>query len=65
MTRSEKMQKIVDEHQCAKVDGVMVDAFSASAYTKVYNALTSEKAKLKMNTSPLSVVMGIVWQCVS
>lgn len=33
------IRQIVAEHQYAKIDGIMVDAFSASAIVAVYDAL--------------------------
>ena len=36
------VRRIVAEGQYAKVDGVMVDLFSASAVVKVYDALNGE-----------------------
>lgn len=38
--RMVRLRKIVEEHQRARVEGVMVDAWSANAIVKVYDALT-------------------------
>jgi len=38
-------RKIVEEKQYAKIDGCMVDLFSASAVVQVYDALSPENQK--------------------
>lgn len=40
--RIHAIRRIVEEHQYAKVDGLMVDLFSASAIVAVYDALSPE-----------------------
>lgn len=51
MTGKEKIQKcreIVKEHQAEEIDGVLMDAFTASAVVQVYDALNDEnKEKLE------------------
>lgn len=51
MTGKEKLQKcrdIVAEHQAEDIDGVLMDAFTASAVVQVYDALNDEnKTKLE------------------
>ena len=42
MSKIESIQKIVDEKQCAKVEGYTLDLFSASAILNVYRALGEE-----------------------
>ena len=44
-TREERIgaiRQIVERHQYAKVDGTMIDLFSASAIVKIYNALNEQ-----------------------
>ena len=52
------MMKIVDQKQAAKIDGVMVDMFTASAVTQIYNKVNdANKAKLdKMKATQLANV---------
>jgi len=54
----EAMMKIVDQKQAAKIDGVMVDMFTASAVTQIYNKVNdTNKAKLdKMKATQLANV---------
>jgi len=45
MTGKEKIEKcreIVKEHQAMKIDGTLMDAFTASAVVQVYDALGDE-----------------------
>jgi len=53
LERIEACRKIVAEHQYAKIDGQIVDGFSASAIVQVYDAINDEN-KAKMET--LSIV---------
>ena len=47
------IRQIVAEKQYAKVDGVMVDLFSASAIVKVYDALSADnQAKYRAMNAP-------------
>lgn len=40
--RIDAIRQIVERHQYAKVDGIMVDGFSASAIIRVYDAISPE-----------------------
>jgi hypothetical protein len=42
LARIAAVRRIVEEHQYAKIDGQMVDAFSASAIVAIYDALSAE-----------------------
>ena len=47
------IRAIVDQKQYAKIDGCMIDLFSASAVVKVYDALNdANKAKYASLTAP-------------
>ena len=51
--RIEAIRRIVSESQYAKVDGVMVDLFSASAIIRVYDALNEvNQAKYSAMSAP-------------
>lgn len=56
--RVKAIRSIVDRKQYAKVDGTMVDLFSASAIVQVYDALSAEN-KVKYSALPAGR-MGIV-----
>jgi len=64
-TRIEKLRTIMEEgYYSVKVEGKGVDAFSASAYVGVYNALNEEnQAKLEAISFPEA--MGIVWKVIA
>jgi hypothetical protein len=51
------------EHGYAKIDGVMVDLFSASAMVKVYDALNDEN-KIKFAALPIVKMAKIAFQLV-
>jgi len=55
-----KIFKIVKDKQHAKIGGMLVDMFSASALVKIFDAVNdSNKEKLnKMNMKKLSYVLG-------
>lgn len=48
MNSIQVMDRIVKNHQAEKIDGVLVDMFTASAVMKVYNAV-NDNNKAKMN----------------
>ena len=55
-----KIFKIVNDKSYAKIGGILVDMFSASALVLIYNAVNdSNKEKLnKMNISKLAYVLN-------
>lgn len=61
--RIAKFREIVQHHQHAKVDGVGVDAFSASAVTQVYDALTAEN-KAKYAAFPAAKMVDVAWKLI-
>lgn len=56
-------RKIVKEHQRANVQGVMVDAYSASAAIQIYDALSPENQR-KMASLPVKKMLDVVWKLV-
>lgn len=47
-------RKIIEEHQYAKIDGQMIDGFSASAVIQVYDALNpGNQAKFSRFLAPV------------
>ena len=49
----EKMRKIVADKQAAKIDGVMVDMFTASAVTQIYDKVNdANKKKMEKLKAP-------------
>lgn len=60
-TRIDAMRKIVREHQAARVEGYLVDAFTASALVAVYDAL-SPKARRLFGKPPLPKLVEFCWK---
>jgi hypothetical protein len=63
MTRIEKLRKIVREHQHAKIEGYLVDGFTASGLVQVYDAL-SEENRAKFAALPLPQMVDVMWRLV-
>lgn len=63
-TRIEQLREIVTEQSCMKIDGVLVDLFSASAAVKVYDAL-NEKNRASFISLPLTKMMTVTWKLLS
>ena len=59
----EACRTIVREHQCAKVNEVLIDAFSASVITQIFDAL-SEKNRANLITRPIAQVAGICFKLI-
>lgn len=55
------MRRIVSNHQAEKINGVMVDAFTASAFVKVYDAVDARKQE-KLLSIPLGKAVEVVWK---
>lgn len=64
--RIEKCREIVAEHQAESIDGVLMDAFTASAVVQVYDALNDEnKARIeKVMGEDIVAATNIVWKVV-
>ncbi len=63
MTRIQEIREIVERHQAKEIDGVLVDAFSASAYIQVHDNL-EEVNQTKLNEFGIARAMVIVWQVI-
>lgn len=57
--------KYVLEHGVRKVNGVILDAYTASAVTQVYEALTKDETKEKFNKINFFVLVDKVWKLVA
>lgn len=57
------IRQIVTEHQYAKVDGVMVDGFSASAIIAVYDALNPAN-QAKFAALPIAKMASVAFKLV-
>jgi len=64
MSRIEKLQKIVAEKQYAKIDGVIVDAFTAQHILQCYEA-GNDKTKRIIETARIQDVGEIALRMVS
>ena len=54
------IRQIVAEHQYAKIDGLMVDAFSASAIVQTYDALNVEN-RIKYAKLPIGRMASVAF----
>lgn len=62
--REKTLRKIVAEHQATKIDGVLVDAFTASMLVQVLDNL-SEKNQKKFLGMPIAEMADLGWRLVS
>ncbi len=60
----EQVRKIVESRQCARVGGVLVDGFTASAIIQVYDRLNDEN-KAKLAALPIRKMADTVWKIAS
>lgn len=60
-SRIDILRKIVQDHQAAKVDGTMVDAFTASMLVKVHDALGPAN-QAKFQSLPLLKLIDFGWK---
>lgn len=58
MNRIEQLRKIVADHQCAKIDGVLVDTFTASVILACYEA-AAPNAKTIIETGSIEKVGAV------
>lgn len=63
-SRIDAMREILKGHQHNKIEGKMVDAFSASAYVKIYDAL-SQPNRDKIESLPIVKAMDVVWKLIN
>jgi hypothetical protein len=60
--RIEAIRRIVETGSYAKVDGVMIDLFTASAIVKVYDALKQNQLKAKYRDMSVAVMADIAFK---
>lgn len=60
-TRISKMRKIVAEHKAAKVEKLTIDAYTASLYVQVYDALNAAN-KAKLEAAPIFTAVILVYK---
>jgi len=65
-SRIEKLRAIVEHHQHAQVEGVRIDAVTASMLCTVYDALKTDAQRAKFNSRrwPLRVLVAFGWSVV-
>ena len=63
-TRYEVCKRIVENHTAEKVEGILVDAFTASALVAIYEALSPENQE-RFDTPPLPRLAELAWKSVS
>jgi len=54
---------ILAEHQCRKINGAMMDAYTASILVKVYDAL-NETNRAKFGALSLPVMVDVALDCI-
>lgn len=59
--RITRMRTIVENGQAVRMEGKLVDTFTASAYVKVAEAL-NETNRAKLEALPLSKAVALVWK---
>jgi hypothetical protein len=59
----ETLKTIVADHQCAKVEGVLVDATTANVVVQVFDAL-NETNKAKFAALPVAKMANLAWKFV-
>lgn len=64
MSREAQLRTIVSEHQCADIEGVLVDATTASMLCKVLDALNGAN-KAKFLSLPITRMADVGWELVS
>lgn len=60
----EQLKKIVDESAAAKIDGKLVDLYTASALLQVYDAVSPENLE-KLTSKPLDEQVSIAFRVIS
>ena len=61
LERIAAIRKIVEEHQYAKIDGVMVDGFTASGIIQLYDAISDDN-KAKYRNLHVARMADIMWK---
>jgi len=61
MSTMDKVRKIVQDKSAAKIDGVMVDLFTASAIVQIYDKV-NDANKAKMDNAKIATLANIAWK---
>jgi len=61
MSTMDKVRKIVQDKSAAKIDGVMVDLFTASAIVQIYDKV-NDANKAKMDNAKIAALANIAWK---
>jgi hypothetical protein len=61
--RIDRLRHIVEHRQAARVEGLLVDGFTASMLVQVHDAL-SDANKAKFLALPLRKMVSVGWKCV-
>lgn len=62
-TRIEKIRWVFENHQAARVDGVFLDATTASMLVKIHDAL-NEKNRVMFVALPMCKMVAVGWKLV-
>lgn len=60
----EQVKKVVEERQCARVSGVLVDGTTAAVIVQVHDALNDENKK-KFAALPIRRMAAVAWKMAS
>ncbi len=63
-TGLDQLEKIVGDHQCVEIDGVLVDAFTASLRVQGYHKL-NEANQVKFLSYPVDKMARVAWALVA
>jgi hypothetical protein len=62
-TRIEKLRQVVARHQASRIEGKLVDAFTAQMLVKVHDALKPED-QAKFMGMPFMKMVKVGWGCI-
>jgi len=60
-----KLREIIKNHQCDEIEGLIVDASSASVMVQVFDAIKKEENKIKFMNLSILKMNQIAWSFVS
>ena len=61
MTRIEKIRQVVSQHQCAKIEGVLMDATTAKLVSDIYSRLNPTNQD-KLSQMSMPEMIDICWR---
>jgi len=59
------LKKIVEEKQCASINGIIIDLYTASAILKVYSKLTQPLVKAKYMLLPIERIATVAQEMIT